>query len=93
LLEETLQEEYDSDDLLTELAVGRLNKKAENVPVQKGTNGTRIAARTRSSATGTGSRGANGNVSAARTTKTSKAPVTKSGKSAPKKKAATSRAR
>jgi len=29
LLEETLNEEYEADDLLTELAVGRLNQKAE----------------------------------------------------------------
>lgn len=43
LLEETLNEEYDADDLLTDLAVGRLNEEAE-----KGTSngrGRRISAR------------------------------------------------
>src|SRR5215213_3670931 len=30
LLEQTLNEEYEADDLLTDLAVGRLNEKAQN---------------------------------------------------------------
>ena len=59
LLEETLNEEYEADDLLTDLAVGRLNEEAQNAQEEGGEKGNGRGSRGRSNASGR-SNGSNG---------------------------------
>lgn len=60
LLEETLDEEYEADDLLTDLAVGRLNEEAQNAQDdEEGENEGRGRSRTKKS-TARSSAGGNG---------------------------------
>ncbi|MDB5196332.1 MAG: hypothetical protein JWP88_703 [Flaviaesturariibacter sp.] len=49
LLDQTLNEEYEADDRLTALAVGRLNQRAENAGAGKATGGKTASGATRSS--------------------------------------------
>ncbi len=78
LLETTLNEEYDADDLLTELAVGRLNQEAEGSRRQRGK---------RSQAASGGTKKATSSSKQAPKKSSSSAPIKKSSpvkKSAPK---------
>ena len=71
LLEETLKEEYEADDRLTDLAVGRLNEEAEDAK-EPGKNRRRTASNGQTSR-GQKSAGRNRSASKASTSKTSAA--------------------
>lgn len=76
LLEETLNEEYEADDLLTDLAVGRLNEEAQNAQDDEGEGRGRNSrgARSKSSGGSEAGRGrsSNGKPSSNRSNGTSK---------------------
>lgn len=77
-LEQTLNEEYAADDLLTQLAVGKINVEAEHAEVSGGSNGTQDS-RARS----------NGQRAAVKNNKSQNRSNAKSNGKAPAKKAAT----
>lgn len=79
LLEETLNEEYEADDLLTDLAVGRLNEEAQ-MAVDDEEEGERSNRSARSAKSGTKSSSRNNSKPASRTAKksSSKTPAKKS---------------
>jgi ferritin-like metal-binding protein YciE len=54
LLEETLDEEYEADDRLTDLAIGSLNEKAERGGDRGGARGGRAAQKSGRGAAGKG---------------------------------------
>lgn len=79
LLEETLNEEYEADDLLTDLAVGKLNQQAETADgSEKSRRSSRSRSNGKSKSTGkTGSKSASRSNGSART---SKSAASKNGK-------------
>lgn len=94
-LEQTLNEEYEADDLLTSLATGGLNQKAENGRAQRSNGTTRNGARSSSgtSAQKSSSRKTNKSRSSSGASKSKSSSKTRQARSTKTKKRSTSRSK
>lgn len=78
LLEETLDEEYEADDLLTDLAVGRLNEQAEKGEAEGRGRGRKTSSRSGGSSGSQGKSNSNAKKSASRSSSGSRSTASRS---------------